>query len=235
MNSDYSLLRKEIKYIIPLQKAMSIKKSLDNLLPKDMYNENGIYTVKSLYFDSVNNTDFSEKIMGTESRKKVRLRTYNENDSLCKMELKEKTGDWQQKQGFLISKPDAEGLLYGNFSVLKNYFGHNETSIKIYSIVMLGRYRPVVLIRYDRIAYQYPMYDTRITLDMNIGASESNLNLFSKWCNGTPVMHEKAILEIKYSGKLMGFISSVLGQFGLTQGAYSKYCSARRNYYDFNY
>ncbi len=121
MSSDYSLLRKEIKYIIPLQKAMSIKNSLDNLLPKDKYNENGIYTVKSLYFDSVNNIDFSEKLAGTEIRKKVRLRTYNENDSLCKMELKEKTGDWQQKQGFLVTKPDVEELVHGNYSILKRY------------------------------------------------------------------------------------------------------------------
>lgn len=113
MNSDYSLLRKEIKYIISLQKVMSIKNSLDNLLPKDRYNENGIYTVKSLYFDSVNNIDFSEKLAGAEIRKKVRLRTYNENDSLCKMELKEKTGDWQQKQGFLVSKSDAENFYMG--------------------------------------------------------------------------------------------------------------------------
>ncbi|MEY8324135.1 polyphosphate polymerase domain-containing protein [Lachnospiraceae bacterium 54-11] len=235
MNFDYSLLRKEIKYIIPLQKVMSIKNSLDNLLPKDRYNENGIYTVKSLYFDSVNNIDFSEKLAGAEIRKKVRLRTYNENDSLCKMELKEKTGDWQQKQGFLVSKSDAEELLHGNYNILKKYFQLTETSMKVYGILMLGRYRPVVLIKYDRIAYQYPMYDTRITLDMNIRASESNLNLFSRRRDSMPVMHGKAILEIKYSGKLMGFISDALSRFGLTQNAYSKYCSARRNYYDFNY
>lgn len=235
MNSDYSLLRKEIKYIIPLQKAMSIKNSLDNLLPKDKYNENGIYTVKSLYFDSVNNIDFSEKLAGTEIRKKVRLRTYNENDSLCKMELKEKTGDWQQKQGFLVTKPDAEELVHGNYSILNKYFHLTETSIKVYGILMLGQYRPVVLIKYDRIAYQYPISDTRITLDMNIRASESNLNLFSRQYGSIPVVYDKAILEIKYSGKLMGFISGALSQFELTQNAYSKYCSARRNYYDFNY
>lgn len=98
-----------------------------------------------------------------------------------------------------------------------------------------GRYRPAVIIEYDRLAYRYPMYDTRITLDMNIRSSESNLNLFSQNIAYTPVLYENVVLEIMYSGKFMGFISDALSGFELMQNAYSKYCSGRRNFYDFNY
>ena len=98
-----------------------------------------------------------------------------------------------------------------------------------------GQYRPVVQVAYDRLAYRYPMYDTRITLDSNVRASESNMDLFSSEIRYTPVMRENVVLEVKYSGKMMGFLSAMLSQFHLTQGTYSKYCAGRQAYYDFNY
>ena len=84
------------------------------------------------------------------------------------------------------------------------------------------------MIEYDRLAYQYPLYDTRVTLDMGIRSTEANLNIFSSEVNYTPIMCETAVLEIKYSGKCMGFLKDALGQFDLTQNSYSKYCSGRK-------
>ena len=98
-----------------------------------------------------------------------------------------------------------------------------------------GLYRPVVQIAYDRLAYKYPMYDTRVTLDMNVRSSESNMDIFSQDVQYTPILRENVVLEVKYSGKPMGFLSALLSQFHLTQGAYSKYCAGRPVYYDFDY
>ncbi|MCM1254416.1 MAG: polyphosphate polymerase domain-containing protein [Clostridium sp.] len=234
MNKELTTLRKEIKYTVPLWKALIIKDSLDSLLVKDKYCTNGSYSVRSLYFESVNNIDFSDKLAGTEFRKKVRIRIYNGIESLCKLELKQKKGDWQHKQSFVISAADVKELIDGNYSVLKKYFYNINVAIKAYNFMKQGVYKPVVLIEYDRFAYQYPMFDTRITLDMNIRSTESNLNIFEPKIIYTPIMDE-VILEVKYSGKLMGFISDALARFGLTQSACSKYCAGRRIYYDFNY
>lgn len=151
------------------------------------------------------------------------------------MELKQKRGEFQYKQSLLISEADAKEISLGNFSILKKYFHHSETSVKVYRAMEMGRYKPVVLIEYDRIAYKHPMYDTRVTLDMNIRSSESNFNIFSRGTIYTPTEYEKVILEIKYSGKLMRYISDTLAQFELNQYTYSKYCAGRGIYYDFNY
>lgn len=228
-------LRKEIKYIVPAGQILSIQKQLDRLLTRDTYCPTGIYSVRSLYFESVNGTDFSDKIAGLHTRKKIRLRIYNGNPSPCKLEIKQKTGDWQQKQSCMIRTEDAAALTCGNYGILKKYFHDSETAIKAYCIMMQGQYRPVVLIEYDRIAYQYPLYDIRVTLDMNIRATESNMDIFSSDTNCLPIMPDCIILEIKYSGKFMGFISDTLSQYDLTQNSYSKYCSARQIYYDFTY
>lgn len=235
MSDEFLACRREIKYVVPLGKALRIKECLDGLLPRDGHCAGGPYSVRSLYFESVNNMDFADKLSGVGVRKKVRARIYDGDASLCKLELKEKNGDNQSKQSFLIAKEDVEALSRGDYSVLQNYFQDARTSIKAYSIMAQGQYRPAVLIEYDRLAYRYPMYDTRITLDMNIRSSESELNLFAQNIHYVPVMYEDVVLEIKYSGKFMGFLSDALSPFGLTQGAYSKYCSGRRVYYDFNY
>lgn len=234
MDKEFLTLRKEIKYIVPLWKALMIKNSLESLLEKDEYCVNGTYTVRSLYFESVNNIDFSEKLAGIDVRKKVRIRIYDGNTSLCKLELKQKKGDLQHKHSFVISEADVAELEHGNYSVLKKYFHNTTAAVKAYNFMEQGGYKPVVLIEYDRFAYKYPMYDTRITLDMNVRSTESNLDIFAPKVIYTPIMDD-VVLEVKYSGKLMGFISNALAPFGLTQGVYSKYCSGRRNYYGFNY
>lgn len=235
MSNEASSFRKEIKYMIPLQKALFIKDSLDRLLARDSYCTEGAYSVRSLYFESVNNIDFTEKLSGVDIRKKVRIRIYNSSASVCKLEIKQKKGDWQCKESFTISAEDVEKISCGNYEALKNYFHNAKNSIKAYNIMAQGRYKPAVLIEYDRFAYQYPLYHTRITLDKNIRSSESNLNIFSSRVNYVPILYEDVVLEIKHNGKLPGFISNTLERFNLTQSAYSKYCSGRKIYYDFNY
>lgn len=227
--------RKEIKYIVPLGKALAVKGHLDRLLSRDEHCTGGPYLVRSLYFDSVNQIDFAEKLAGVKDRKKVRLRVYDEDVSLCKLEIKQKTDDRQQKLSLIVSASDAAELSHGNIKVLRNYFDSSRTGLKAYGIMAQGQYRPVVQVAYDRLAYRYPMYDTRITLDMNVRSSESNMDIFSPDVCYTPVLWESAVLEVKYSGKLMGFLSALFAQFHLTQGAYSKYCAGRPVFYDFNY
>ena len=79
--------RKEIKYIVPLAKALAVREQLDRLLQRDEHCADGPYLVRSLYFDSVNQIDFAEKLAGVSERKKVRLRIYGGDASLCKLEI----------------------------------------------------------------------------------------------------------------------------------------------------
>lgn len=233
MNGELRTFRKEIKYVVPTEKALLIKSRLDHILQRDAYCADAPYLVRSLYFESVNNTDFSDKIAGVEVRKKIRLRIYNGDSSLCKLEIKQKNGDLQRKNSILVSPDDAAELSRGNYQALRNYFSAAPASINAYAILTQGCYRPVVQIEYDRLAYRYPIYDTRITLDMNVRSSETNLDILSPGVNYTPILDQETVLEVKYSGKLMGFISAMLDRYHLTQESYSKYCAGRKIYYDF--
>lgn len=85
-----------------------------------------------------------------------------------------------------------------------------------------------MLIEYDRIAYIFLLYNTRLMIDMNIRSSESNLDLFSENPMYIMVQNNVHVLEVKYNEKLTKFISDVLKQYNLTQCSVSKYCMGRK-------
>lgn len=90
---ELSAYRKEIKYVIPLAKIPALKRCMDHLMTRDNYCIKDAYRIRSVYFESINNIDFAQKLAGIDVRKKVRLRTYNGDESVCKLELKQKKGD----------------------------------------------------------------------------------------------------------------------------------------------
>lgn len=228
--AELSTYRKEIKYVISKATALKIVSDLEKLLKEDSHNnmsEAG-YIVRSLYFDSITNTDYYEKLAGTEIRKKIRLRVYGINDEKCKLELKQKFGDNQHKESLIVSREDAKYLFNGDYTVLRNYFSESELAVKIYSSLVLGSYRPAAIIEYDRKAFLYDLYDIRVTLDSNVRSSESNYNIFDENIIFTPILNEHAILEVKYSGKMIGFISDILSKHAVNQTSYSKYENGRK-------
>ncbi len=230
-----SVFRNEKKYIVPYSHAVSIRGKLEGILARDEHSETQGYMVRSLYFDSINNIDYKTKLAGVEKRKKIRLRIYSPDAQSCKLELKEKDGDLQHKVSLWISREDALELSKMNYSALTKYFKESPDSMLVYTTMVMGGYRPVVLIEYDRIAYTYPVYNTRVTVDMDVRSSESNLDLFSEKPVYTVLMKEEVVLEVKYNQKLVKFLSDILRQYHLTQCSVSKYCMGRKVFYDFEY
>ena len=230
-----SVFRSENKYLISKEDVLSLKEKLDRVLTRDIHGGSRGYLVRSLYFDSIENQDFSLKMAGVEVRKKIRIRTYSTDADKCKLEVKQKNGELQHKVSLWITREEAGELTRGNYSVLTRYFDQSQDAVYIYTTMMMGHYMPVVLVEYDRIAYTHPLYNTRLTLDMNLRSSESSFDLFSKEPIYTPQMLESYVLEVKYNKKLLGFLSEILRSFHLTKCSVSKYCISRKLFYDFNY
>ena len=234
MDDDLSIYRIENKYLIDLNKANLIKNDLDKLLDNDSHNAENGYMVRSLYFDTINNKDYYNKLSGTSYRIKIRLRVYDFDDKKCKLEAKIKRGNNQHKVSIAITKSDAKKLINLDYSVLLKYVKKSEYAIYLYKTMVLGCYKPVTLVEYKRIAYIHHINDTRLTLDYDIRYSESTYDLFNKDAILTPVdSGEFIVLEIKYNGKLLSYISNILKKYKLTRTAYSKYCSSRPNFYDY--
>src|SRR5574344_2066285 len=101
--------RHEYKYTINLSELLNIKSKLQNIMKVDR-NIKG-YMVRSLYFDSVDDIDLNEKLIGTINRKKIRLRIYDPNMDYVKLEIKNKFDVHQLKESIIINKRVAEELI----------------------------------------------------------------------------------------------------------------------------
>lgn len=229
--NEISINRHEFKYVLDYSSYFSICSKLSKLLKKDSHG-NGKYRVRSLYFDSINNIDYNTKMSGDFDRKKIRLRIYDSKDMKVKLEMKIKKDDYMRKISLIISREDAYKLINLDYSVLLKYFSYDSAPI-IYKTMILGSYRPVSMVEYDRVAFLYERYNTRITFDMNIKSSECNFNLFDKNPVYQDIISNKVILEVKYNEKLMKFIKDILVPYNLNRVAVSKYCMGRKYFYNY--
>lgn len=233
MQKKLTVYRNERKYFLTRDKATMLQEELSKLLLPDPYSADGSYRVRSLYFDSINNDDFLEKDAGVEKRRKIRLRAYSEDATSLKLEIKEKNGDYQHKSSLILNREEAKLLQDGDYSFLLDR--GDELSLRFYTLLTLSVYRPAALIEYDRRAFVYDEYSTRITFDTAIRSSETDLDVFSKDTDWNMLLENMAVLEVKYNGKLFVPISKVLKKYNLVNISYSKYTSGRSVMEDYIY
>lgn len=141
-----TVLRREEKYGLHQHEAMYFADQFDQLLMKDSFSEKGNYLVRSLYFDSIRDRDFFEKVNEQNLRRKIRLRIYNPNDQTAKLEIKQKENVFQKKRSLTLSREHALALIDGNYSVLFDY--EDELAAEFYSLMTMGIYRPKTIVEY---------------------------------------------------------------------------------------
>lgn len=217
--------RTETKYRLSATAYGKLCKLLPQMLTTDVNNGDFGYTIRSLYFDSIDNQDYLDKVNGLETRKKIRLRTYGSGGKV-KLEIKRKWNTFQQKDSMWLNKEDAQRLQSGDYDCLDHY--QEPLAEELRQIMLWGHYRPAVLIEYHRKAYFSMANNTRITLDQGIMSSETDLDLFSDGLSLYPVVEPYfAILEVKSTGSLPRWIKAQLDQVAQSNRAVSKYGESR--------
>ena len=226
MSDTLSVYRSELKYIMNYADAARLKGKLDAFLRTDVHGEDGVYRVKSLYYDTPGSRDFFDKVNGLKTRQKLRLRIYDEDQPAARLELKSKEGDRQHKTGLEVTRADASILMKGVYSPLFRYPG--EDAMRLYAMLAIDGYRPAVIVEYDRAAYSYPAFDVRLTFDSRVRSCETNLNLYEKQLPWNPVFTDAVILEVKFNRHLPSFVRKILQPYRLNQTSFSKYCAGRQ-------
>ena len=108
-------LRHELKYFITPAEMSVLRGVLTPVMQLDPNgNENNEYHIRSLYFDTINDSALEEKIAGVGNRKKYRIRIYNFSDKVIKLECKSKYGDLISKQSVTIPRDLCEQLIAGD-------------------------------------------------------------------------------------------------------------------------
>ena len=217
------IFRHEFKYRIDKTKFYNIRDKLNKVLLVDR-DTNG-YMIKSLYFDSVNEVDYYDKMDGVCNRKKIRMRIYDDNPNLIKLEIKNKYDIHQLKESLTIDIEIAKELIQGNYGVLLDI--DNDIARKIYLIMRENCYLPKCVIEYKRMAF-VSNNDTRITLDYDIRRSDDVNSFFSKDINMLNITNgNEAILEVKFNRFLEPYIGNIIKNYIVDQESISKYIMAR--------
>lgn len=221
-----TVLRREEKYPLNLAEAIPFIHRFSGVLRSDGYSANGGYLVRSLYFDTVDDKDFFDKLTEQNLRRKIRLRIYSPNDKKAKLEMKQKENIYQKKRSLTIPREDARALIEGNYSVLLNY--SEPFAAELFAVMTTEGYRPKSIVEYNRQAFMAEENNIRITFDSRIRATESSFDLFSPNLPMYPVMDaDKVVLEVKYNGFMLQYISDLLNCVDRRSFTSSKYCMSR--------
>lgn len=223
---EFSVARKEIKYLLDPLIAHSMQQKLGAILPIDRQDSQGGYLVRSLYFDTIYDKDYYDKIDGLEMRRKIRLRIYDPEDKTAKLEVKEKQGSDQWKRSAVILKEDARLLIAGDYKALRQ-----KSLPPFLQNVLLKMeaeaYLPKTIVEFRRLAFVGRINNTRITFDSQLKATETTFDLFSPSLSLYPILYP-IILEVKFNHFLLSYIKQLLNLADQTPVATSKYALGRQ-------
>ena len=215
------VFRHENKYFISTGGYEFLRGRLAAMLDTDPNaRRNGLYFIRSLYFDDYNQSALLDKVEGIEAREKFRIRFYDMDDRFIRLESKQKRGQYTRKRAARLTREEADRLLAGDSwflydtgdKLLRDFYLKSRTHLL----------RPTVLVDYTREAYTFE--DVRITFDLSLHTGQYQTALFDPGVFTMPVLPgDRVILEVKYDEALPYAVKQLLAPVSAVRCAISKY------------
>lgn len=215
--------RHEYKYLISRQSAQLLKCRLPHIMEPDPHvGETGRYTIRSLYFDDLAGSAYYEKMDGINERTKYRIRIYNYDAGVIKLERKEKLGDLTRKSAQTITKQDAKAL---EFAFATGCPDNPQGLTEELRLACQSRgLRPRVVVDYDRTPFICRNGNVRITLDENLRTRPYIAHLFASPRAMIPALEpDQVILEVKFDDFIPGYLLDALADIPKDAMAISKF------------
>ncbi|MBQ8007514.1 MAG: VTC domain-containing protein, partial [Lachnospiraceae bacterium] len=152
-------MRHEEKYICSMRQLKLIEQRLKAVMPYDTNQEGDSYSIRSLYLDTGDDRFYYEGLSGVNHRSKYRIRFYNMNDGVIRLERKDSDGNLKKKKSEKISKDQVLRLLDGELCIEDV----GDLGMEVYSMMRGEGLHPAVIIEYKRSAFVYPVGNVRIT------------------------------------------------------------------------
>ena len=225
-------MRHELKYMVNQLEYKVLAKRLEKILKRDSNSSDEGYTITSLYFDDQFNNAYRQKVEGEAVRHKYRIRYYNDDLSLIKLERKSKVNQMTMKCSVPLSVEEVEMIYSGEVEFLLS----KEESLyrEFYCEIKHKLLKPKVIVKYERDAFTHPVGDMRVTFDRNVKTANMETNIFNEDISFVPVLEpNQVIVEIKFNGVISEHIQSIIQMGHVTQASTSKYVLSRKYNIDF--
>ncbi len=217
--------RHEWKHEINYADLLILRSRLRAVMKPDAHAKDGKYKIRSLYFDTPSDKALREKIDGVDIREKFRLRYYNDDTSLIRLEKKSKRGGLCLKQSAKLSASQAQSITQGRIDWMKT--DPNELIRELYHKMTVQGLAPKVLVDYIREPFVYAPGNVRVTLDYNIRTGLHCTDFLNPHCVMIPAGDAPILLEVKWDEFLPDSIKAAVGLEGRRAAAFSKYAACR--------
>lgn len=220
--------RHEYKYRIDAMEKAVLQLCAQGVLERDAHaGENGEYLIRSLYFDSPEDTCFYENEDGVDPREKYRIRIYNCDSTRISLECKSKRQGMTKKTACLITKDQCERFMEGVIPDADESVSHGQRVL--FYRMREKNLRPVVIVQYTRAPYVAEAGNVRVTFDDAISSS-NEIDAFLR--EDIPLRSVLpaggSILEVKWDEFLPSYIKGQLELDSLQWTAFSKYYLCRK-------
>ena len=219
--------RHELKYYITESDRLVLRSRLKQIARHDRHaDENGVYHIRSLYFETPDDKVLNEKLTGVMNREKFRIRLYNLDTTFIRLEKKIKINNATRKISCRITQDETEKLIHGDLAWMPE--SNRALILELYTKMKYQQLRAKTIVDYDRESFTYAPGNVRITIDSNIRTGINSTRIFDADTPmikpfGVPVI----ILEIKYDNYLPSIIKEMVQLQNRRVTAFSKYAASR--------
>lgn len=217
--------RHEWKHEICLGDMTALRQRLSAVMQSDPHAINGKYFIRSLYFDNASDKALREKLDGVNIREKFRIRLYNGDSSVIKLEKKTKVNGLCSKEIVFLSEKQARSIVNGNCEWMA------ESGVplieELYSKQKSVGLMPKTIVDYEREPFVFAPGNVRVTLDYNIRTGITCTDFLNPDCVTVPVGDRVIILEVKWDDFLPEIIRDAVQLPDCRSSAFSKYAVCR--------
>lgn len=222
--------RYELKYVLPVRECEAIMSELLHHLPRDPHSKERGYRVKSLYYDSPDHDFFWSKVEGIKFRRKLRLRTYVDDNAArateCMVEIKQRINRTVQKRRLVLPLREAEALCAGQARPFDLDPLDQQVADEVHYLAMAKHLRPTAVTAYLRRAFEGQRHNTglRVTFDTDVRARIHALKLDAEAENHLILPPDWAIMEVKVNDAVPAWMLALLAKHQCQLRRVSKYC-----------
>ncbi|TWT27149.1 polyphosphate polymerase domain-containing protein [Planomicrobium sp. CPCC 101110] len=218
--------RRELKHEMTNMDCYLLRNKLKHYMEKDPHaKENGMYSIRSVYFDNFDNKVMNQKKEGLFERDKFRVRLYDNNMDFLNLEKKSKRNNLTYKQKCPITAKEYERIRFGDISWMET--DSRQLMQELYWQMAMFQLRPVTVVDYEREVFIYRYGNVRVTFDSSIRTSLRNNDVLNPNIPMVDTEPDIVLLEVKYDEFLPNVIKQLLQVSDLRAGAYSKYQVSR--------
>lgn len=217
--------RHEWKHVLNYADLLTLRHRLGAVMERDPHAIDGKYHIRSLYFDNPDDKALREKIDGVNIREKFRIRLYNRDTSLIKLEKKSKRNGLGTKYSASLTEEEAQKIVDGDLDWM---MASDQALVQeLYCKMRYQRLEPKTIVDYTREPFIFRPGNVRVTLDYDIHTGQERTDFLDPEVVTIPAGDAPILVEVKWDEFLPTIIRDAVTLPNRRVGSFSKYAQCR--------